>query len=415
MCAVPHIFSDRSDLTALETHQPDLVRGLKQLQIGKTDSRGTVHFCGLTRFDQDSACVFIPRQSKTEDENRNRDVAKLTMRTLSRYGREKVARSGIASLAEGQTGMLATIVELASDFVQYGIYSERTRYNTRNSGKPSWVRTIVREQAFVNPDGSVVYPNIRTTHVIDSHDALLTRVQVAILLEIASIHGWWLDELTGREEKLKQYASPNISRFLWARHLRLLLPQLYAARTINLANLLIGYLKDSRGRTTGKFLFGVEDFHTIWEHMLRSVLSGVEHGWNARLPRPAYIRRCGEVEIQERGMQTDIVLREGNILRIVDAKYYDAIGIGSTPTWPDIVKQFFYDLSLRSVANKEEVSGCFVFPSLEDNAGVYSKIEMRHRDLSSASDFPVIECHYLSIAAVMKAYVEGNEIVLPHV
>ena len=412
MCALPHIFSDRTNLTTLETHKPDLVQGLKQLQIGKTDSRGTVHFCGLTIVDQESACMFIPRQSLTADENRNQEVAKLTMRTLSRYGHEKEERSGIASLAEGQTGLLATIVELASDFVQYGIYSERSRYNTRNSGKPSWMRTIVREQAFVDPDGSVVYPNIRTTHSVDSHDALLTRVQVAVLLEIALIHGWWLDELTGREEKLKQYASPNISRFLWAQHLRLVLPQLYAARTINLAKLLIAYLEDSRGRTTGKFLFGIEDFHTVWEHMLRSVLSGVERGWNKRLPRPVYIRHSGKVDTQERGMQTDIVLRDGNTITIVDAKYYDAISIGTTPAWPDIVKQFFYDLAVQSVVEKEEVSGCFVFPSLENSSGVYSKIELRHRDSSLASGFPVVKCHYLSIAEVMRAYVEGKKIIL---
>ena len=412
MCAVPHIFLDRSNLTALEADQPDLVQGLKQLLIGKTDSRETVHFCGLAWVDQDSACMFIPRQSLTADETRNREIAKLTMQTLSRYGREMAERSGIAPLAEGQTGLLATIKELASDFLQYGIYSERMRYHTRDSGKPSWLRTVIREQAFVDPNGSVVYPNIRTTRSIDSHDTLLARVQVAILIEIASIHGWWLDGLTGREEKLKQYAPPNITRFLWARYLKLLLPQLYAVRALNLANLLIAYLEDSRGRRPGKFLFGVEDFHTIWEHMLRSILSGVDPGWNKRLPRPAYIRRSGEIDIQERGMQTDIVLRDGNMLRIADAKYYDAIGIGSTPAWPDIVKQFFYDLAVRSVVEEEEVSGCFVFPSLEDNVGVYSKIEMRHRDLSSVSDFPAIECHYLSIAEVMRAYVAGKNIAL---
>ena len=409
---VPHIFSDRSDLAALEADQPDLVRGLKQIQIGKTEFRGTVHFCGLALVNQDSACVFVPRQSLTTDENRNLEVAKLTMRTLSRYGRDMTDRAGIASLAEGRSGLLATIEELASDFVQYGVYSERMRYSAKNSGKPSWSRTIVREQALIDSNGNIVYPNIRTTRSVDSHDALLARVQVAILTEIVSKHGWWLNKLTSREEKLKQYDLPNISRFLWARYLRLLLPQLYAVRAINLASLLIAYLDDNRGRTTGEFLFGVEDFHTIWEYMLRSVLSGVEHGWNARLPRPAYLRNNGEMDFQERGMQTDIVLRDGNALRIVDAKYYDAVGIGSTPSWPDIVKQFFYDLAMRSVVEKEEVTGCFVFPSLESTAGVYSKIEMRHRNSSLASDFPAIECRYLSVVDVMRAYVEGKKLVL---
>jgi hypothetical protein len=409
----PLIFQDRSSLSGLERDYPDVIKKLREFRLGKTGTKGTVHFCGLAWADNDTACVFAPRRSLSNDTAKNQALAKLTMRTLARYSRDMSDRLGVQEFGEGNTALLAVISELVADFVKYGIHAERVRYRTRNNGKPEWARTVIREMAMIGTDGNIVYPNIRTIRSVDSNDTLLAKVQAEILTEITLRHSWWLDGLKGREVQLKQYSSPETPRFLWAQHLRSLLPELFATRAINLTQMLIAYLDETKGRGDGDFLFGVEDFHTIWEHMLRKVLQGVDVGWNARLPRPAYVHTTtGKLDVQARGMQTDIVLRDANGLRVVDAKYYDALGPNSTPSWPDIVKQLFYDIALRSVASGESVSGCFVFPAPDGGGGKYSSVEMRHRNGTKAVEFPEINCYYISIMEVMSAYVGGRRITL---
>lgn len=411
--ALPHILEDRHPISLLERENPELLRRLASCKLGKTDNRLSIHFCGLAWVDHETAFVFLPRQSLSASAPENIATAQLTMRTLARFGQEMIDRTGIAADEEGQTGLLATIVELADDFVRYGVFAERMRHATRNTGKPHWARTIVREQAFMGANGSVAYPTIRTSRSRDSHDSLLARVQATVMLEIASSHGWWLEGIQERINELRGYDVPSLPRFMWPKRLRLLLPELYDVRVINLVNMLIAYLENDRNRVAGEVFFGVENFHTVWEYMLRRTLVGVEPDWNSRLPRPAYKRRDGLKEVQERGLQTDIVLRDESGLRIVDAKYYDATSIGNSPGILDIIKQFFYEIAVSSITADESVNGCFVFPALKEEDGPFLRVEMYHRDGSSAASFPNIECHYMNIRAVMTAFVLGKKIALP--
>lgn len=395
----------------IEMGYPEVFVQIQELGIGKTESKNTVHFCGLAWGGHESGCMFVPRQCLTEDASRNNDIARLTMKALAQYGRDMADRTGVRSFGEGNTGLLATINDLVADFSAYGVYSERARYKSINNGKPDWAHTVVRETAFIDSNGAAIYPDIRTSKSVDSHNTLLARIQASILLEIAAHHSWWLDALRGREASLKQYMRPGMPRALWPHKLRALLPELYATRAIELTKNLIAYLEDSKARDIGSFLYGVEDFHTIWEHMLRSVLMNVEHGWNAQLPRPGYFRaETGQIEIQERGMQTDIVLRNDDHLTIVDAKYYDARSLSTAPGWPDIVKQLFYDIAVSSITTTETVSGCFIFPANDDGNGPFSGIYIMHRDQTVATKFPSISCHYLSVSKVMAAYTLGQKI-----
>ncbi|MBJ6371791.1 LlaJI family restriction endonuclease [Sedimentitalea arenosa] len=413
MSAAPHILQDRTDFSQIADEHPELASELRSTRIGVKAGRSALQFCGLAGVSEERSFVFLPRKSYTGIAERDLITARLTMRALARFGRDMTDRLGVATGGEGDTGRLAVVADLAKDFLLYGIFSERSRHRSRTSGKPDWPRTVIREQSYVGSDGSVVYEDIRTTRTKDSHDSLLAQIQAAVLLEIARQHGWWIDGLIGRQDELKRYSQPRLPRTLWATHLRLLLPELYASRAIFLANGLISYLVNDSATRAGETYYGVEDFHTVWEHMLRQVLRGVEAGWNSRLPRPAYRRNDGGLSVQDRGLQTDIVLRDSSgTLHVVDAKYYDATYLGNAPGLPDIIKQFFYDIALSSVASGEAVKGCFVFPSRMGETAIFTTVEMYHRDGSIASGFPSIECHYLDMVSVLRAYTEGQKIAL---
>lgn len=413
MKATLHILQDRTDLSQLADEHPALASELRSTRIGIKAGRSALQFCGLAGVSEECSFVFLPRKSYTGIAEQDLKTARLTMHALARFGRDMTDRLGVATGGEGDTGRLAVVADLAKDFLLFGIYSERTRHRSRSSGKPDWPRTVIREQSYVGSDGSVVYQDIRTTRTKDSHDSVLAQIQAVVMLEITRQHGWWIDGLTGREDELKRYTQPRLPRALWATHLRLILPELYASRAIFLANGLISYLVNDSASRAGETYYGVEDFHTVWEHMLRQVLQGVESGWNSRLPRPAYRRNDGGLAMQDRGLQTDIVIRDSSeTLHVVDAKYYDATYLGSAPGLSDIIKQFFYDIALSSIASGEAVKGCFVFPSRMGEKAAFTTVAMYHRDGSVASEFPTIDCYYVDIVSVLRAYTEGQKIAL---
>lgn len=414
MAAPLHILQDRTDLKQLSLDHPEFASELRKSRLGLKANKSALQFCGLAGVTSERSYIFLPRKALSGVYHRDFQAARLTMRVLARFGRDMTDRMGVSVGGEGDAGRLALVAEIAKDFVSYGIYSERSRHDSKTSGKPNWPRTVIKEPAFVGADGSVVYPDIRTTRSRDSHDSLLAQVQAAVMLEIAGQHGWWIEGLTSREDELKRHNSPSLPRSLWATHLRLLLPELYASRAISLAKSLISYLVNDTTSQSGETYYGVEDFHTVWEHMLRQVLFGVEAGWNSRLPRPAYYRIDGSSAVQDRGLLTDVVLRDDSgALHILDAKYYDATSLGSAPGLSDIVKQFFYDIAISSVATGEIVRGCFVFPSSADETPAFHSISMQHRHGGVATEFPQIDCYYLSIVDVMIAYYEGRKIAFP--
>lgn len=409
MAAGPEIRVDRIPVNQLRQENPETLHLLEERGIGKIGRRETVHFCGLADAGAEGAVFFLPRHAQGNPGEMLK-TASLTMRVLARYGREVESRKGIAGSPGDNAALAALIYDLARDFRDNGIYSERERYRARNSGKPDWKRTISREMPFLTSSGIPVYPDTRTTRSLDSHEMLLAQIQAAVLSEIVEKHSWWLSGIASRAGELRSFRPPPLPRFLWPGKLRLLLPSLYARRPVFLANTMMSYLDETSGNAEGDFVCGVEDFSSVWEHMLRKVLPGVEEGWNAKLPKPGYVRAVsGEVEMLERGMQTDIVVRDGTHLTVVDAKYYEATGKGSVPGWPDIVKQLFYEMAIKAVvADGTTVSNCFAFPSGGVSSQPFETVRIYYPDQAMVGAFPEIRCRYYDIRSVMEAYRSGN-------
>lgn len=407
----PRILQDRFPVRQLEEKYPHLVTELRRQDQGKTLHKETVHFCGLACTSTNESYLFLPRKAQQNSELGNKRVARKTMKVLAKYGRETRDRTGLATSDNGDLGLISIIQDLADDFRLYGIFAERVRYATKNSGKSNWPRTVARELAMISETGNIVYPNIRTSRTLNAHDSILASLQVAVLLEIAEYHGWWLEGLQGREAELNTYATPSFPRMLWPHKLRALLPNLFARRAIALTQSLISYLEEDPRQNDGIKLYGVEDFHTIWERMLREVIPGVEQGWNRRLPKPAFTHaESGQLFVQERGMQTDIVIRDGAALKVLDAKYYDATTLSNSPSWPDIVKQLFYHVALASAATEDVGTGSFIFPSTNNGEGPFSRISVVDQNRDQADGFPTINCVYLDITCVMDAYIAGSKI-----
>ena len=405
------IFEDRMARSGLRKASDSLHTTLLDCGGPRYFEKETVHFCGLLGAPSGELAVFLPRNCDADD---RLQTARLTVQALARYGRETDSRTGHESGDEDTVSVLPVIYDLAQDFVRYGIYAERQRYKSRDTGKPDWKSTIASEIPLLRRDGVAVYPVMRTTRVVDSRDIPLTRIQAAILREISDRHGWWLDDSFASALKaLSDTSKPRLPRPMWSFALREALNGLYAARPMALASLLIRYLEEDRSVSGGGFIAGVADFERVWEVMLRRTLPNEESGrWNSCLPKPAYVDRENNIRAIGSGMEMDIVVREqrdgADHLRILDAKYYAATGTGSVPKTGDIVKQLMYEKAMEAAIQNadtgETVSGGFVFPSGGNHAKPFVKAGLTSGQTIDYR-FPTIHIHYVDISLIMSTYV----------
>lgn len=406
---------------SLKQQAPELQETIQTLGGPRYLQKQTVRFCGLIGTTTGELGMFVPRNSAASNRDTKTDIqtARLTMQALARYGRETDSRSGLEAGEDEPVSVLPVINDLAQDFLKFGLYAERLRYKSRDTGKPDWKATIASETPLLRRSGVAVYPVMRTTRVLDTRDIPLTRIQAAVLQEICARHGWWLGRgFEGSVRALAGFQKPNVPRVLWPHALRQALNGLYAARPMALAQLLIRYLEEDQTVSGGEFLAGVPDFETVWEAMLRRTLSGEETSfWNERLPMPAYKNQANVVvPIPGRGMEMDIVVRRDgereDHLYILDAKYYAATGTGSVPKTGDISKQLMYELAMNTAIDDhggdESVSGGFVFPSGGAHAEPFVEAGLMSGQTIDYR-FPRIKIYYADIAEVMSAYVERRE------
>ena len=341
------------------------------------------------------------------------------MKALAKFGAETSKRDFEDDGEAGNPGLLSVIKRLADDFRDHGIFHERIRDRTRNAGKPDWTRTVKLETPMPNHRGQPVFADIRTSRATRSTDALLAQIQAAVVREIHHSHAWWLTGTSVRKQELLSCPRPPFARSAWASKLDALLPSLYSARSMFLAEYLRFYLRETRKSSSGALVFGVSDFHVVWETMLRETIIRSPHdtrrNWNSELPKPVYVLKgTGTPDARSRGMQTDLILEDEKGYTIVDAKYYSARSAETAPGWPDIAKQIFYEKALREVVDNESgplavVHNVFAFPSRKSD-GPLASAEIQHpsgRPVSKA--FPPITCLYVPLRSVLEYYVAGKQ------
>jgi hypothetical protein len=402
---LPIFLNDRVSVAELKGQYPEALNALGSTYIDEVGGQKFIKFCGLVQAESGAAFVFRPRNLAG-----GIGSAKLTMQTLARFGREHLNREFEGHGLIGNSSQLAVIAELAADFLLNGIFAERQRVRSRNFGKVDWQRTISRVDAIYDPEVGPIYSEFLTVRGVASHETVLAKVQYAVLKEIFSRHAWWLPEAANRFRDTAALAMPYTDRTIWIARLRGAMTGLYSDHAIHLAKLLIEYLGGQSASAKGSYIFGVQDFHTVWELMLSKTLNNVEDGWNKRLPRAVYrVRHGAPIDAPTRSMRTDIILRGPTGLNIIDAKYYGGQNASSIPGWSDIAKQMLYEQSLRSVVGDEELIGnFFAFPADASSLKAFERVEMHGREQERHLDgFPIIDIVYLSIRQIMQSYIGG--------
>ena len=416
----PEILVDRMPKADLKKSHPRIFEVMQDSELGKLSTiEGHIQFCGLVCAPINegiTSAVFLPLQALASKET-DLDTAKITMRVIAKYNRNK-KRLGNNGQEDFGGSWLSTIKCIADDYTEYGIYSDRQRTRGRNNGKANWARTVVRETPLIGDKGNIVYTNVLTSRAQDNQDNLLTRTQVIVLREIAAQHGWWLPTLPQNMSQFQGFQTERISNRLQLLKLKALLPNLFSNRAIRLTKYLMDYFERISRNGKSAQLFGLDDFHSVWEGMLRDVLENTKDQWNTKLPKPIFYKGRDSESDEGKKMMMDIVIRQGANLVIVDAKYYAATTTKNSPRMSDISKQLMYELAVRDMESEDGVphnlSSCFVFPASSPNTdGQFTAIKMGYKFDRPTSKLPSIDCYYMPIIEVMQAYLNNTKISLP--
>lgn len=394
---------DRYPKAELSAQYPDVAWNLQKISAAMMENgQQTVAWVGVAQAKAGHAVMFLPHGAPHEEGERE-VFARNLMKAIVRFARENLRTGqGFASESPTQAALLA---ELAMDYRDHGLYSTREKIRGRHDGKPDWARTVKSEVAFPSGNGGPVYWDISTSRRSSFATNIVARIQAAVIREVHELHGWWLGSYFGAREIPRSEPFSDWSRKAWPRLLRLARLELFQSRAVNLVRMLLDYLEGSMAAGAGGVICGIPDFSTMWEAMLRDTLDGVEPHWNSYLPGPVYLKAAGAGDEAGR-LELDIVVRSGDRIAILDAKYYRAGSKGFVPGVQDISKQIMYQRAVESTGrvSPNRITNAFLFPGTETSREPYEMVRFFLPDGSPAQGIPHIECQYVSISAVVEAY-----------
>lgn len=400
-------FLDRCLLDDLPSPLQETIRERGLLTSNGSRVSNKVSFCGLITC-RGSNYVFLPRKTdKTSEGNAHKKYAPALFKALRKYHREvssllNVNEDGVE--LEG-TDNIADIYFLIDDYRKNGLYSKRQTHRNKNKGKPNWPRTISRHQPVLSSIGPayIEYEGVQRNNSADG--------------EISRIHAYIIKKLDDKFSDIfignKSYKHDGIhppqalEKNYFISKLKNELRNVYSERDVMLIRTLIKVLNKTFHNQEEETVIGIRGFHTIWEHMLDKVLDG-KVDINKEFSFPSYVDNHGTVyPAKFKGQRTDTILAdyEKNQFSVIDAKYYDAVSLGTAPGWPDLVKQFFYAKAVQSLKPTASVKNYFIFPG---NNSHFDRAFMS-KDDSLVADlrYPPIFCKYIEPAEVIKAYISG--------
>ncbi|WP_194577582.1 LlaJI family restriction endonuclease [Vibrio anguillarum] len=375
-----------------------------------------VHFCGLITHDRTTA-VFLPRNSKIDVALNRSELARNLLKAIQRYKSSADSATETADYGKEVIGSdsITLLVELLEDFILNSLYTQRTQEFVMNQGKIDWKRTINQKSVYLN-GGSAFYPDAIGSRKLVDQNSAITRIHAHIIRDICQKVGWIaFPEPSIPLNKLSTIPDVTEDFDTQIQMLNRELHTSYSDRDIFLLKGLIQYLEQESGDDHSDLVIGIRECHGLWEKMLDSCLLHKE-SVNQRMLAPLYKISGNYVLASAKGHRTDTVLKHPSAQRyvIVDAKYYGAHNINTSPKLADIVKQFYYAKAMKIIEdNVEYLANVFIFPGSSGNIeSIHMAKKGQKKQFSDGdcldTDYPPLQCIYQDPIQLIEHYSKGR-------
>lgn len=303
---------------------------------------------------------------------------------------------------QGNGHLLTVAYEIIKDYRENGaIRIENVMQGINIGGRVNWKKTIKLKTQMFNEDGMPIFKDLVMTRKENDKDALLRSLHMYAINKSIAMFGILFGMGNEYDEDAvelpvdKEYAI----RFLKSeRHMT------YNSRLLRVIDFIIKFIDSSEKEYRNDLFMSLstKSFYTVWELMCKVVLNDEYRAMENKIPKPYWKIEGGKIKYTEQIPDTLYIERKE--LFVVDAKYYNVIK--NTPGWQDLVKQYFYVLSLQAVLEDiNKTNNIMLIPSeIPEVAKFWAISEVENVPL-----FGKVYGIFLNINNVIESYCHGND------
>lgn len=246
---------------------------------------------------------------------------------------------------EGNGFLLTVAYSIMKDYRESGyIRIENVIQGVNTGGKVNWRKTIKQKKHIFTQEGMPIYTDFIMTRKEDDKDALLRSLHMYAINKSIAMFGILFG--MGREYNENAVELP-VDKEYAIKFLKSERQITYNSRLLMVIDLIIKFIdaNESESINNSFMALSTKSFYSVWELMGKVILKDEFPSMKNDMPKPYW-------KIKNKGIKyteqiPDIVYKDNGDLYVLDAKYYNVKK--NLPGWPDLVKQYFYEMSLRAV------------------------------------------------------------------
>ncbi|WP_057540338.1 LlaJI family restriction endonuclease [Paraclostridium sordellii] len=366
---------------------------------------------GINIIDKDIKVIFPRGYNLSESNDSVKKDILLLIKVLDKYKNRKEEKifdknkDNIRS-GEGEKFPIRTALWLLRDYENNGLYNEYIHnYKFDKKGNINWSRTIKTQVPYVS-NNNLVYTDFVIREKNNDLNNKIMLIHKAIIENCINRIGWLYPHIIiDRGNNLP--FSKTICLNILNQELRL--SNLDSKK--QLIKNMIEFLKCTSNEDDKLKLveYKTEYFMNIWEDMLNVVFGNED-------PKKYYPKakwNIGKKEpVEASNLRPDIILKDNNIVYVLDAKYYKYGVTGNVSDLPqssDVTKQMLYSSYIESNYGIDEAYDAFLIPYNGRDKEILNLIGNSTVDIDEFKSKKV-DCILVDIKSIMKSYVQGINI-----
>ncbi|UZW12596.1 LlaJI family restriction endonuclease [Clostridium pasteurianum] len=253
---------------------------------------------------------------------------------------------------EGNGHLLTVAYAIMKDYREKGyIRIENIIQGINIGGKVNWKKTMKQKTQIFTEDGMPIFTYLVMTRKENDKDALLRSLHMYAINKSIAMFGVLFGIGSEYDEDAIELPADKEYAIKFLKSERYMT---YNSRILRIIDLIIKFIDSNENESTNKSFMALstKSFYSVWELMCKMILKDEFSSMQNDIPKPYWKIENKETRYTEQ--IPDIVYKDNSELYVLDAKYYNINK--NIPGWHDLVKQYFYEMSLMAIFKDISIS-----------------------------------------------------------
>ncbi|WP_160361022.1 LlaJI family restriction endonuclease [Clostridium chromiireducens] len=303
---------------------------------------------------------------------------------------------------EGNGHLLTVAYAIMKDYRENGyIRIENVIQGINIGGKVNWKKTMKQKTQIFTEDGMPIFTDLVMTRKENDKDALLRSLHMYAINKSIAMFG----VLFGMESEYDEDAVElPVNKEYAIKFLKSERHMTYNSRLLRVIDLVIKFIDSNENESTDNSFMALstKSFYSVWELMCKVILRDEFPSMKDKMPKPYW--KIGDGEPRFTDQIPDIIYKDNSELYVLDAKYYNVQK--NRPGWHDLVKQYFYALSLKAVLKDiNKTTNIMIIPSEITEVAKFWATSA----VENVPGFGKVYGIFLNVNHVIETYCYGND------